>query len=588
MKKIVVLAFAMLSSAALVISCQKEQSLESDNEKKVSVESNIPETITAHISEDVTKTSYDADGKFSWVNNDAIRLVVVQKGSTTGSPQGFSTYYATNLSNSNRTAEFENSGNNIIDFTSGDWESTGIAIYPIRMARPHSGSSEGHGYGKPFVTIPEQGNPFVSGLASEIILTGVEMNDHSNFKFSTAMAVLKITVKNIPAEAQFLVLYTNDKTNYPIDGDFVLEKNSEGLVVFTPEQHQDYNNSPTGYGYLAVDLSKEGVIESRDFYFNVPVANYPAGTFSISIQDNTQELFGKTINKELKLNRNDCLTLPTLVAGNIRVDKNAVSPRLTYANDKNTIIRVHISQTQLTATTYDNSVWKEGNKFSNPSGTYDLYYLTGTGGDNDYYLTTTGTYYLNYLVLNSSDTSIPATLTSGNVKSYGSIPFYYLDKGSSRINLAECTVTASSTEEYEGALEYLWDGTGNFWHSVWYQGTHNYSADYGVYIDVALPSGKELSKFQFLYQIRSDNNNGRPREVVYGYSNDGTTWTKVGNAVATSAMDADAGTWVHLPYVELTEPVKYLRFGITKSGDGASLTDGSGSTALSELELYGE
>ena len=590
MKK-TVYVIAALSLVACVVACQKKAFNEEITGENGAIV-NVPETITATLSKEITRTSYDSDGKFSWVSNDAVRLIVVQAGSTTGSPQGYSTYYASNITDDGKTATFKNGDNQLVGFTTGTYESTGIAIYPYRMSRPAGTGTESHGYGKPFITIPAAGSDVISGLPSEIILTGVAKSDNSNFQFTTAMAVLKITVKGIPAEATALKLSTTDKANYPIDGDFVLEKNADGIVVFTPAQHQDYYGSPTGNGYLRVDLSEEGSIASRDFYFNVPITDYPAGTLKLTLEDENGDptLLSKTINKELKLNRNDCLALPSLIANTITVDRNATTPLLKYVNETGTILRVHISQSVLTPSNYNSGDWKDGNRFSNASGSYNLYNLTSNSG---YYLNDTGNYYLNYITLQSSNTSIPESLTASNVVNYGSIPFYFINKSTNRIQLSGCVVSASSQEGSEGPLANMYDGnTGTYWHSRWSsntEGYHNYSTEYGVYIDIELPTGKTLTKFQFIYSIRSNNNNGRPREVVYAYSNDGTNWTRISGATATSDMNAAAGSWVSLPYKEIPEAAHYLRFGITKAGDGPnSLTGGGNSTALGELELYGE
>lgn len=590
MKK-TIYVMAALAMMAGFVACQKETVKETETPSNNA--SLLPETITATLADDITKTAYDADGKFSWVSNDAVRLIVVNAGSTTGSPQGYSTYYASNITVDGKTATFKNGDNQLVGFTPGTYESTGIAIYPSRLARPSAGGTESHGYGKPFVTIPEQGKDNVSGLASEIILTGVAKSDNSNFQFTTAMAVLKITVKNIPAEATALKLSTTNKANYPIDGDFVLEKNADGIVVFTPAQHQDYYGSPTGNGYLRVDLSEEGIIDSRDFYFNVPIADYPAGTLKLTLEDENGDptLLSKTIGKELKLQRNDCLSLPSLIANTITIDRNATTPILKFVNESGTMVRVHISQSVLTPSNYNSGDWKEGNKFSDPSGSYNLYNLTNKNSQK--FLTSTDNYYLNYITLQSSNTSIPESLTASNVVNYGSIPFYYIEKSTNRIQLSDCVVTASSQEGSEGPLADMYDGnTGTYWHSRWSSnanGYHNYSPEYGVYIDIELPTGKTLTKFQFIYSIRSTNNNGRPREVVYAYSNDGTNWTRISGATATSDMDAAAGAWVSLPYKEIPAAAHYLRFGITKAGDGPNwLTGGGSSTALGELQLYGE
>lgn len=581
------IAILALSLSVVFVSCEKEVNLNSADNNSSATLIGVPDCIHATIADEETRTSYDADGKFTWNTNDGVRLIVVAAGNmSTGSPQGYSTYYATDLTDGNKTATFKNGENSLMGFTTGTYESTGIAVYPTRIARPSAGGVETHGYGKPFITIPEQGKDDVRGLASEIIMTGVEMDDHSNFKFSTAMAVLKITVKNIPSEATCLKLSTNNKASYPIDGDFVLEKNGDGLVVFTPAQHQIYAGDPTGNGYLRVDLSGEAAIASRDFYFNVPIANYPAGTLSLTIEDElgNPTILSKTINKALNLSRNDCLVLPALIANTVTVDRNAVTPYLKFANETGEYLRVHITTTELTSSNYNSADWKEGNKFTTQSGSFDLTNLSDKNGNK--YLNITGSYYLNYMVLNGG--SVPATLSESNVIRYGSIPFYYLDKGTNKIDLASCTVTPSSTEASEGAVEYLWDGsTNNYWHSKWSSGTHVYSPEYGVYIDIALAA--PLTKFQVLYNIRYNNNNGRPREIVYAYSNDGSVYNRIPGAYATSDMDGAAGAWVNMPYVDAGTSFNYLRIGITKAGDGPSwLTGGGGSTAIGELELYGE
>lgn len=579
MKRVLISCFAV--SLALAYSCSKPEIIETEEVPTPDDKEFVEIRIGASLDNEITKTAYDDNGKMTWCNNDQIALIVYE-----GSYSNQDRYSYTllenygDITNGGRHATFYGTYspyNALLDDhkkTDG-WLSTGFAVYPFSVTQ----INDQNYYNKPYIKLPCN----VSGLASSIILVGTPDNDANvtDFLFKTAMAVLKVNIKNIPAEADEIRLTTSEKDTYPVDGDFTLVKGTDGVVTIGFDNYQD----DWGLGYQSVDISSKGVIASEDFFFNVPVGTYPANTLSIEARAGGQVLMKKTIAKALTLPRNECLVLPSLIANYVTVDRNAVTPYLTYVNSDNTMIRVHISNDILTTTNYNKNDWKEENKFSSYSGNFNLYTLTDNYGG--YYLNSTGNYYLNYLVLQYGNQTIPDALDDANVISYGSVPFYYLDRTSSKISLANCTVTASSTETTEGALENLWDGTTAYWHSVWDQGTHSYSEDYGVFIDIELPTGKALSKFQFLYQIRSGNNNGRPREVVYGYSNDGTTWTKIGS-VATSEMDAAAGTWVHLPYVELSSSVQYLRFGITKAGDGTSLTGGSGSTALSELELYGE
>ncbi len=565
--------FALVFAAALfTLSCEKEVEQatvpEEENEEMVRI------SIRGTLDKEISKTAYDADGKMTWVDGDQCGLIVCHNGDYSNQNRNtytLSAYYG-DITEEGRNASFYGMVPYHQDDTK-EWLSTGIAVYPVGVTQINSGNY----YNKPFIKMPSG----VSGLASSIILVGLPDSDVlaevTNFNFKTAMAVMKVTVNNIPAETATIKLCALDKENYPIDGDFTLVK-SEGVATIGISNYQGY-----GEGYQGVDLSGEGFIDTRDFYFNIPVGTFAADKLAIKLErkDGTS-ILTKTIKKQLVFSRNECLVIPELNVTPILMDGNAIAPKLYYRKASTQCIRFDVSPVAMTPENYNSSSWKDGNKFSpgggGTNGNYGIPAATFSSGS--------GLYYLNYFVLTSTDQ--PATVDAANVISYGSVPFYYLDPSTASINLKDdCTVTASSIETSEGSLDYLTDGlTNNYWHSVWSSGDHHFDSTYGVYIDINL-NGSSLQTYQVVYIIRHNNNNGRPREIVYGLSNDGTEWTK-GETVSIAAMDALKGATVNLPVVHAASSFKYLRIGITKAGDTSySLTGGSGSTALTELKLYG-
>lgn len=404
----------------------------------------IPTTLTATISDDAVKTAYDADGKFTWLSTDRVRLLVCEDLSTY-SRQGIYSYKIKSLSSDSKTAVFTStsSAGDLTAFQNGTWKSTGIAMYP-ESALDRFSTPESHGYGTPWFTLA-RGN--VSGLASDILLTGMAMDDNSNYKFSTAMAVLKITVNNIPASAAKIKLVTSDKTNYPIDGDFALAKGTDGIVTttFISTYVSDFK------GYQAVDLSSEGEIASRDFYFNIPANTYPANTLSIRLEDaNGGKIMVRTISKSLTLSRNDCLSLPALGYSHTVAFKNnctADNPFITWTIDSHRI-RFCVS----TDENIDLSQFDSGYTFANdnPTGSYTGEYTLSSFANQK--PSDTGKYYMHYL-LQSDRGGNPTALDAANVIGYGTIPFYYISSADKSAFAKQYSFT--SVDSGDGQ---------NFWH----------------------------------------------------------------------------------------------------------------------------
>jgi hypothetical protein len=278
--------------------------------------------------------------------------------------------------------------------------------------------------------------------------------------------------------------------------------------------------------------------------------------------------------------------LPELIALPFTITNHGFAPALAYCKSSTQKLRFDVSRVALSADNYNSSEWENGNRFTNNNtGTYNIPTASFTDGS--------GKYYLNYLVLKNIDTQ-PANLTDSHVLSYGSIPVCFLTSSTVKTDFSggSASLTVSSNEEDypgdNGGPTMLYDGDiSTHWHSRWNGGTHVYDATYGVYIDITLPETSPVNNvFQFKYVVRQGNSNARPTKIIYGYSNDGANWTRIGGITATSAMqNAAAGSTVELPGVAVPETTKFIRFGIAEAG-GESLTGGSNSTNLAELELY--
>ncbi len=443
MKKVL---YSLLAISMAALSCTKESDINNNdnNQNEVVpgvVSEAIPATITGVLSEK-TKTAYTDNGDFTWVDSDQVRLIVT-KDLNTYSPQGYYTYTIKSLSSDNKTATFTSTGDagDLTDFdNSGDYKSTGYAVYPISVLDRFS-TPEGHSYGAPWFTLAKGS---VSGAMSDIILIGVNDASISNFKFYTAMSVLKVTLKNIPANAAAIKLCTSDKTNYPIDGDFAISTGSDGkpALTFLTTYASSFK------GYQKVDVSEEGEISESSYYFNIPAATYPANTLSIVVEDaNGGQILKRTINAAITLERNDCLSMPSIsYSYSISITGNANAPRLAWTIDCKRI-RFHVSQDS----TNDINNYESGYTFANDNstGSYSSTYDMSKFANNK--PTDTGQYYLHYL-LQSDRGDKPTSMSDANVVGYGTIPFYFL--GSDASSFAK-QYTFTSTDSGDSQ---------NFWH----------------------------------------------------------------------------------------------------------------------------
>ena len=575
--------FALVFAAALfTLSCEKEVEQvtipEEDNEEMVRI------SIRGTLDKEISKTAYDADGKMTWVDGDAIRLVV-NKGANFET-QNFNTISLVaaygDITEEGRNAEFYGLVNK--HQNPGEWISSGIAVYPYNLVPSNDG---GNYYNAPYIKLPSA----VSGLASSIALVGLPDSDVlaevTKFNFKTAMAVMKVTVNNIPAETATIKLCALDKDNYPVDGDFTLVKD-EGVVTIGINNYQGYGN-----GFQGVNLSTEGFIDSRDFYFNIPVGTFPANKLAIKLEkkDGTS-IVTKTIKKQLVFTRNECLTIPELNALPFVITEQGFTPKLRYHKTSTQKLRFDVYTEALTPSNYANKGnWVSGNRFANLNEAYNKgNYTIPTSSFGE-----SGTYYLNYIVFKSteSDNYIPEELTEDGVLSFGSIPIYYIKSDSEKNAITALTVSSNETSTTyagdNGGPEALWDGnTNTYWHTKYSEGPDDRDDVYGAYIDVTLTNTIN-TVFSMKYNVRHNGNAQRPYKIVFGYSTDGSSYNRIeGYDMSTTDMkNAAAGAQITLPGVVIPASCKYLRIGITESAQGIISSSSSGKyAAMAELEIY--
>lgn len=124
---------------------------------------------------------------------------------------------------------------------------------------------------------------------------------------------------------------------------------------------------------------------------------------------------------------------------------------------------------------------------------------------------------------------------------------------------------------------------GKHWHSK-YSGTYD---EWGIYIDITLPTKETgYNPLTVSYTTRSENGNGAPTKVRMAVSNDGETYTAVGEDFATSTLPGGNETITFGPITVGTN--KYVRFAILEA-KGVSVVGETGQSAnLAELTVYEE
>lgn len=277
MKKIIVYAMAIASIAA--VSCNKIE-----NDAPVTSEGKY--SITATIDNSDTKTAYDADGKFSWVAGDQIKVMVYSQSDASKTAN----FYRFNADEDGTTVSFTCTG-------TPDWTAyarTGYAVYPSDLAL---GGTEG-AY---TVTLPASysisGSDFLSALKVPMIGTQVETD---KYRFKTAVGLLKLTLTNVPVAARKLVLKTSDK----LAGAFTLDAEN-GLAMSS--------GASDATSEITINFPQQTAGSTINVFVPVPVGTISAGaTFEVQQSNGTVIKATPATAKAITIERNHVLPLPAI------------------------------------------------------------------------------------------------------------------------------------------------------------------------------------------------------------------------------------------------------------------------------------
>lgn len=614
MKKLFISALAL--AALTAVSCNKEV--------EMPVEPGThPVSIIATLSEE-TKTAYENEKTFSWVEGDHIYLLVSKD------EDGSLDYIRMVAESSGTTVKFSG------DCPDG-YTPISIATYPKDTGNTNYSSDlqyqKSGDYPDSYrlwgTITPDLANPMGS-----IPLIGLEQPD-GTFSFKTATGILKFTVSNIPADAYFFQLDAPSGTN--LNGYFNLSNMS---VI-------NMSDAVAGWPQKYVYFTPEAEGETRDFYLPIPVGTVPAGS-TISIRSSSRGVIElATTAKDIEVVRNQVIRIPAVTC------PDAPAETWTYLG---------------TGKFIDTFVWSENNFGDQPvdvaiyyDATYDQYKMpnpyviaaeqngvTATGADEEFFFTVADKGRISHDWLNmglplSKNASATWAMISGkDVAGYGNdnthVVSYNADGSLAQIQIAPCyrtsdenTTGAPSSYDNEigkdhnnGIIEisfpgaqmltpfaiasdhvtvsanHTGDGTGaaglvdnkldTYWHTPWSDSyPSNPDPTYGQYVTVSL--SEYASTIAFAYCTRNTAaQTGAPALVVVGASTDGTNYEVIGTFSYDFMTSSAASTWVGLPTLAV-EGYTSLRFGIAKTQGGADLRDITDPSTqwcnLAELMVYG-
>ena len=586
MKKIFYPLLSICAVGAIAVSCEKEADLSSETVRNS--DTLTPSVITCEINPDdvTTRTQYAGNTTFGWTQNDWVRLATIN-----GSSWGFSTYQTTDASGSTSATFGE------LDTTTRA-DASGYAIYPWSIYNFTGWAASGtwdDQSGHPLVNLPNSiaynsATPLDGGV---IPLIGKKVG--STYKFSTAVGIIKLTLAQSSTAIKKVKLVSSDK---PLAGKFAVSDVDTNVsqVANTSGREGETSNEITLTG-LTLTAG-----ESYDFYFPVPVGDYSASSLSVQFLDNSDNvLLKKTIAKSLSIARNEVLSIPSLVYHRVEVNTtNPYHPSLfvEYPTGASRIL-VHVSDAKLTAANYTTQ-WtnsKDGNRFNGAVSAWDITTLSDKNGSS--FFSDSGTYYLQYIFVNSGD-SKPSTLSDSRVMVYGSVPFTY-SAPTNRLTVASewLNVPYISTSEGESAsylVDRNWNGAyGTYWHSPYGSEDPARNATYGQIISVDLSQGSLTTdgNFDFAFCTRNGALSNHSKAINIYVSTvrwDDSSFAEnkvlVGSTEnALTGITPSAGQWVAPISCSGSGTYSFITISILSNSAGNDLRT-SGCTHMAEIEFY--
>lgn len=244
-----------------------------------------------------TKTTYDVDGKFSWVTGDKITVVVQQSG------KNYDLYTYSTSSDSGPYAVFTGSAIN------SPWEEVGVALYPNKNVVDKNAVKQVGAYGEPLkVSLNQEIVPDLNNPLGVIPLIG-RKNANDIYQFKTATGIIKVTVTDIPADAYYLYLQDPSGT-YAFSGTFEIDDRSEiRSSDLVPTNANDHKKT--------IAFTPQAAGETRTFYFPVPTGTIPAG-ITLKLDKGSaggfDNIMTKTTNVPITITANHVTNLGTVAA----------------------------------------------------------------------------------------------------------------------------------------------------------------------------------------------------------------------------------------------------------------------------------
>ncbi len=623
MKK--VFFYTMAAAALTIASCQKEINDVPETEVAPFVE-----TFTAVVDEPLTKADYTINGssaEFSWNSNDAfyrlVRSYTVNGENRTYSSYNHYTYTASSASG--YTATF--TGGSLGD----GYEDTGFALFPSTFA--NNGSEFGYvknNNALKFILNEQLTYDAEHPLKNIVPMVGTLSG--TEYTFKPVVGVIGIKVQNIPST------YTS----------ITIASSSGGMsgttVTMTSVTNSSYKtNIGNLVGASSLGLKKEwftagttktftfnGLNPSNTytFYFPVPVGTYTDLTITFkegSIIKGTVEATGLNLN----VTRAKVITIPTVInCNNVGLSVNLTDVLGTYymvissssysTNNKTGELVIEDSDDPSKGNVM---ITKFADITGKQYGVYDGYKLVFPAdqlyGDNPY----SNAADFPKIALDAFTGGVTDAqfniIEPGHIKYVGdaigfrattqelwfndnhngawpwSLAFGSLEaiRGITPIPLTESMVSVSANETStgdNGGPAALVDGkTGTHWHSP-YSFAGTYDPTYGVYIDVDLGSGNEVTKFNARFHLRNSQNDHPDHIKIYA-STDGSNWGSALADVENIYTTYGQNSWTDLIPFTAASASRYVRIAIlsTNGYNGAvsNLTT-SGCTHMAELELY--
>ena len=296
--------FAVALMGLLAVSCNKEKeapvTLDNSGKHLVSVKATI---------EPGTRTSYENDKTFSWVEGDVVKFLVLSADEQHIHFQEFT------AQSSGRTTVFE------AELEEGE-TLYGIGFYTPKDSFMSFGQDEEDGnvymYFPTFIYIDGDNEKYYTVNSANPLenlpLTGIQAEDGS-FVFRTAGGAAKFSFTDVPEGAAYFVI---ENSGNRLSGRFAMDENGvftmEGALGGTYEyEGETYSNS---FGYLGYhfDRKSDG---TGSIYVPLPVGEIPSGaTIGFYDEDLKELLYSRPLRADIPIERNKVTEVASFSAAN--------------------------------------------------------------------------------------------------------------------------------------------------------------------------------------------------------------------------------------------------------------------------------